>query len=95
MRKTYSKSFKTQICLQVLSKEKTVGSVSKEYGIARPIISRWLAEYKRYGDEAFTGKGNRLPVQAKYYALEQENKQVKEEIEILKKFKEFAKNQRK
>ena len=33
MRKIYSKSFKTEICLRVLSKEKTVGSVSKEYGI--------------------------------------------------------------
>ncbi len=61
MRKTYKKSFKVKVCELILNKKKTVGSVAKEYSIARPIISRWLAEYKKYKDNAFTGRGNRLP----------------------------------
>lgn len=92
MRKTYKKSFKVKVYESILNKKKTVGSVAKEYSIARPIIFRWLAKYKKYQDNAFTGRGNRLPGKAKLYALEKENEQLKEELEILKKFEEFAKN---
>lgn len=77
-----------------IGRQKTVGEISKEYGIARPIVSRWLAEYKRYGNNAFAGKGNRLPEAARIYVLEKENEQLKEELTILKKFQEFAKNQK-
>lgn len=94
MRKTYKKSFKAKVCKSILSKENTVGSIATEYSIARPIVSRWLAEYKRYGNNAFTGRGNRLPEQAKFYALKKENEQLKEELVILKKFEEFVKNQK-
>lgn len=94
MRKTYPKDFKVQICQDILTGQKTVGEISKEYGIARPIVSRWLAEYKRYGNNAFAGKGNRLPEAARIYVLEKENEQLKEELTILKKFQEFAKNQK-
>jgi len=95
MRKTYNKAFKIQVCKRILSNETTVGMISKEYGIARPIVSRWLSEYKRYGENAFSGKGNRLPTAARIYALEKQNDQLKEELTILKKFQEFAKNQKK
>lgn len=94
MRKTYTKAFKTQVCERILSRETTVGAISKEYGIARPIVSRWLAEYKRYAENAFSGKGSRLPTAARVYALEQENARLEEEVAILKKFKEFVKNQK-
>lgn len=83
MRKTYPKDFKVQICRDILTGQKTVGEISKEYEIARPIVSRWLAEYKRYGNNAFAGKGNRLPEAARIYALEKENEQLKEELTIL------------
>lgn len=95
MRKTYSKEFKIDVCKSIVSKETTVSKVAKDYGISRPIASRWLSEYKRYGNNAFSGKGNRLPDKAKLYALEKENKLLKEELEILKKFEEFVKKSQK
>lgn len=45
-----------EICQQIQSNQTTVGKVASEYGIARPIVSRWIAEYLRYGNEAFSGK---------------------------------------
>lgn len=94
MRKTYAKAFKIQVCQAILAGDTTVGATAKHYDIARPIVSRWLAEYQRYGQEAFTGKGNRLTDQAKLYALEQENARLREENIILKKFREFAEKQK-
>lgn len=91
MRKTYSKEFKISVCKAIASEETTVSKAAKDYDISRPIVSRWLSEYKRYSNNAFSGKGNPLPDKAKLYALEKENKLLKEELEILKKFEEFVK----
>ena len=57
MRKTYSKEFKLQVCHSITTGKYTVTEVAKQYAISRPIVSRWLAEYKRYSKDAFTGKG--------------------------------------
>jgi transposase len=65
MRKTYDKDFKFK--------------VANEFKISRPIVSRWLAEFNRYGKRAFSGRGNKLPDRAKIHAFEKEIKQLKEE----------------
>lgn len=95
MRKTYDKEFKVKVTRDIINEFTTVGQVSKEFGITRPIVSRWVAEYKRYQNKAFTGRGKRLPDKAKLYALEQENKRLKEENEILKKFEAFVQQEKK
>lgn len=92
MRKTYSKEFKLQVCHSITTGKHTVTEVANQYAISRPIVSRWLAEYKRYSKDAFTAKGVRLPEGAKVYALEKEIKRLQGEDMILKKFSEFAKN---
>ena len=66
------KKFKIEVCKQIERGESTVSSIAKEYTISQPIVSRWLAEYKRYKSRAFSGKGNRLPDKAKLYASEKE-----------------------
>lgn len=91
MRKTYPKEFKLEICRSASSEEAKISEIARQYRISRPIISRWLAEYKRYGEDAFMGKGVRLPDDAKIYGLEKEIERLREENAILRKFKEFAK----
>ena len=91
MRKTYDKAFKIEIASQIVAKKTTVSAVASEYKISRPIVSRWVSEFNRYGNQAFAGKGKRLPVKAKQFALEQEVKKLREENEILKKFEAFVK----
>lgn len=95
MRKTYEREFKLEIAKAIRNKKTTVSKVSSDYKISRPIVSRWVAEFKRYGNQAFLGKGNRLPDKAKQYALEEENRLLKEENEILKKFAQFVKQEKK
>lgn len=94
MRKTYTKEFKIQICRSLTNGKTRIVDIANEYSISRPIVSRWLAEYKRYGSDAFTGKGVRLPDEAKVYVLEKKIKRLEEENTILKKFREFAKSQK-
>ena len=91
MRKTYSKEFKLEIVRKIANNLTTVGQVAKEYHISRPIVSRWVAEFNRYGNHAFRGHGNQLPDKAAQALLEKEIKQLKEENEILKKFEVFVK----
>jgi transposase len=95
MRKQYSKEFKIKVCKEIVAGLTTVGKLAKEYSISRPIVSRWLAEYQRYQDQAFSGQGNRLPDQAKIYSLEKQVEELKMENEILKKFAAFVKRERK
>jgi len=95
MRKTYDKEFKVKVAKDIINELTTVGQVSKDFGVTRPMVSRWVAEYKRYKNKAFTGRGKRLPDKAKLYTLEQENKRLKEENEILKKFEAFVQQRKK
>ena len=94
MRKTYDREFKLKVCKDIVSEIRSVKDVSEEYNISRPIVSRWVSEYRRYGNKAFSGKGKRLPDKADFYALEQENKKLKEENDILKKFEVFVKRRK-
>lgn len=79
-----------KVVQEINAKKGTVKAISDEYSIARPIVSRWVSEYRRYGKKAFTGKGKRQPDKADFYILEQENKKLKEENDILKKFEVFV-----
>ncbi len=66
----------------------------KVYNIQRTTISRWVAEYKRYKNKAFTGNGNKLPKNIELEYLKQRNKELEMENDILKKFEQLAKNQK-
>jgi transposase len=94
MRKTYDKDFKLKVAKDIKNGTKTVTEVANEFKISRPIVSRWLAEFNRYGKRAFSGRGNKLPDRAKIHAFEKEIKRLKEENEILKKFEVFVKQEK-
>jgi transposase len=95
MRKVYDRDFKLKVSRDIKNGSRTVTEVAGEFGISRPIVSRWLAEFNRYGNKAFTGHGNKLPDRAKIHAYEAEIKRLKEENEILKKFEVFVKHEKK
>ncbi|HFE9852350.1 TPA: transposase [Enterococcus faecalis] len=94
MRETYDREFKLKISQDILEKKVTIKRLSEEYSISRPTIARWISEYRRYGKNAFAGQGRRLPDKADFYILEQKNKRLKEENDILKKFNTFVKQKK-
>ncbi len=92
--KKYDREFKLELCKDIEKGVVKVGEASKQYNIQRTTISRWVAEYKKYQNNAFSGNGNKLLRDAELEHLKQENKRLKMEIDILKKFDEFVKNQK-
>jgi len=54
-----------------------------------------MAEFQRYQNKAFSGKGNKLPDKAKIYALEKKVERLELENDILKKFTAFARIKKK
>ncbi len=92
MRTHYNREFKLELTKAITKNEISVSQASKEFNIQRTTISRWVAEYKRYKNKAFTGNGNKLPRDAELEYLKQRNNELEMENEILKKFEQFTKN---
>ncbi len=95
-RRTFSKEYKLQTTRQVIREGKRITEVSVSLGLSEQTIYRWLREYDKYGEEAFKGFGNiRVDSQYKIKLLEKKNKELKQENEILKKFRVFQKGRQK
>ena len=76
----------------VLEDELPVAVVSKELSIHYNTLYRWIAEYEEFGDEAFPGNGSVIhSYQYKIKKLQQENLQLQQELDLLKKFRAFLK----
>lgn len=94
MCKQYDREFKLVICQNIEDGQESVSSVSKEYAISRPIVSRWLSEYRRYKKGAFAGHGKRLPDKAEVFILQKQIEELKMENELLKKFEHLVKRKK-
>lgn len=91
-RVSYDKQFKMAAIKLIIEEDIPVKTVSEELSIHRNTLYRWLEEYERYGEDAFPGKGSRLySYQFEIKKLQKENRELKEEIDILKKYRAFLK----
>jgi len=95
MGKTYDPAYKLEICKQIESGIATVAELSRETGINENTMYSWMQRYKKNSSQPFVGSGNVLPENEEMVRLRRENKNLREENEILKKAAAyFAKNQR-
>jgi transposase len=63
---------------------KTKTQISRDLGISDSALSKWCKEFGEQGEEAFPGKGHQI-------AVEEENKRLKREIEILQQERDILK----
>ena len=92
MREKFSKEFKVQAVELVIKEGFSVKAVSTNIGVHPNNLYRWISEFEKYGDLAFPGKGSHdFIYQNKLKQLETENEQLKNELELLKKFRAFLK----
>ncbi len=61
----YTKEFKIQACELVVKKGLKVKAVADKMGINHIMLYRWIDQYKTFGADAFVGKGNLRPEEAK------------------------------
>jgi len=63
---------------------KTKTQISRDLGISDSALSKWCKEFGEQGEEAFPGKGHQI-------AVEEENKRLKREVEILQQERDILK----
>jgi transposase len=81
---TYTKEFKQQAVTLFETSGKTKTQLSRDLGISDSALSKWCKEFGERGEEAFPGKGHQI-------AVEEENKRLKREIEILQQERDIVK----
>ena len=95
MGKVYDQEYKTEICKRVVEGGEVVTSVAREIGISENTIYTWVARYRENNVKPFVGSGHVKPENEELKKLQRENKELREENEILKKAAAyFAKNQK-
>lgn len=91
-RRSFTQEFKRQAVLLALNEGIPVQTVSKKLEVHPNSIYRWIQEYEKHGERAFPGRGSHEFIRRNEIArLEKENKRLKEEVELLKKFEVFLK----
>lgn len=91
----YSAEFKIEAVKRLERIGEPVTKVARELGIKPTTLHGWVSKYKNSPEVPFPGSGHLKPEDEKLKKLEKENKDLKEEIEILKKAAAyFARNQK-
>jgi len=94
-KKNYDPSYKIEVCKAVDSGATTVAEMSRETGISENTLYIWMKRYRENRNKPFVGSGHVLPENEEMVRLRRENRDLKEDIEILKLAAAyFAKNQK-
>jgi len=95
MGKFYDAAYKTEVCKRVAEDGETVAAIGRELGISENTLYTWVKRYRENSAKPFVGSGNIKPEDAELKRLLRENRELREENEILKKAAAyFAKNQK-
>ena len=92
MKKTYNKTFHIKVAKEALLPENQGMEhiIAKKYGLLPGTVHRWKDAYTQYGEDAFAkGHMKTYHKSSREKELEKENKQLREEVEILKKAAAF------
>ena len=94
-RTRYTEEFKRQAVELLENRERPVTDLARELGIRQNQLYKWREEIKRKGDAAFKGPGRPSNDQiSEMSRLKQENKRLKEELELLKKAEAYFARER-
>jgi transposase len=94
--KYYDRETKLAYVEQIVSGRMTVAEVVRELGCSRSAIYSWLKKFSADGVVAFPGSGKMKEEDEYIRKLERENRQLKNEVEFLKKAAAyFAEDQKK
>ena len=84
MGKMYDVAYKFEVCKRIAGGEITVAKMSRETGISENTLYIWMKRYRENREKPFVGSGNVLPENEEIVRLRRENRDLREEVEILK-----------
>lgn len=90
-RRSYSKEFKLDAIALVEEQGYSVAEAARSLDINDGVLRRWIKQHREEGQRSFPGKGsqNLSPEQQRIRELEEENRKLKMEKDILKKAAAF------
>ncbi len=88
-RRNYSPEFKRETVNYINEHEVSIREASKKFGVGSTALRRWRVEYQDDAEQAFPGQGNLRAESKRIKELEEENKRLRQEREILKKATAF------
>ncbi|EOI53642.1 hypothetical protein I592_00368 [Enterococcus gilvus ATCC BAA-350] len=95
-RRSFDEAFKTAAVKLIIEDDFSVKEVSNQLDVHASSLYRWVQEYEKFGEGVFPGKGSAFfDAQYEIKKLEQENRYLREELELLKKFQVFLKPNKK
>lgn len=81
----YDKEFKLNTVKLVLEEGRVAAQVARDLGISEKTLYGWITLFKNDSKHPFVGSGNLKPEAQATRDLERENRELREEVEILKK----------
>jgi len=88
-RTTYSQEFKLNAVRMITDEDRSGAEVARDLGVSTNMLYNWKRKYLEEREEAFPGNG-KLKTKDEYIRkLEQENKRLQQERDILKKATAF------
>jgi len=85
MGKQYSAEFKFEAIKRLEKSGLSLATVAEELGVRPTTMQGWLNKYRKSPGAPFIGSGHLSPEDEKLRKIERENRDLKEENEILKK----------
>ncbi len=85
VQKTYTAEFKREAVRLVQTSGKSIAQVARELGISDTSIHQWRKELAEHGSQAFPGSGHQTAQEEEVRQLKRELEIVKQEHDILKK----------
>src|SRR5258708_32962373 len=80
----YSHEFKLEAVRLSETSDKTVAQIARDLGVPERVLYRWRHELREQAERAFPGKGHQSE-------LEEENRRLKRELDLLKQEREVLK----
>ncbi|UKS26371.1 transposase [Paenibacillus sp. HWE-109] len=84
-RQRYNQKFKEETVKYIQQHSKSIPDIANELNIPAKTLSSWVSKYRQFPDEPFVGSGNLRSHDRIMKDLEQRNKDLEEELAILKK----------
>lgn len=84
-RKRYNQKFKEEAVKYIQETRKSMDEIALELNIPKGTLKNWMMNLRQFPDEPFVGSGKLRTQEQQIADLEQKNKDLEEEVAILKK----------
>lgn len=88
-RKTYNAEFKTAAVKLITEQGYSLREAARNLGVSEKQLRKWKRSLEVQGEQAFPGRGNLPPAQEEIRRLQEENRRLRMERDILKKATAF------